>query len=135
MDVVAIAGTAAAGTVVLQMLDRPGPNSFVSLRWGPWVALAGALLIVGASRFGARGKAAGRRRPRDWTAPAAPPRRGRRRRRARLRAVLAGRPIAAASQFWAPPMPCMRSVIVGGFSMICEKRTTVTVSSSVTSLP
>jgi hypothetical protein len=73
MDVVAIAGTAAAGTVVLLMLDRPGPNSFVSLRWGPWVALAGALLIVGASRFGARGKAPAPAPVAEWTRPVAPP--------------------------------------------------------------
>jgi hypothetical protein len=73
MDIVAIAGTAAAGTVVLEMIDRPGPNSFVSLRWGPWVALAGALLIVGASRFGAHGKAAEPVPAADWTRPTAPP--------------------------------------------------------------
>ena len=34
MDVVAIAGIAAAGTVVLQMVDRPGPSEIVSLKWG-----------------------------------------------------------------------------------------------------
>jgi len=48
-----------------------------------------------------------------------------------MRGAVAGGP----DQFWAPPMPCMRSVIDGGFSMIWLKRTTVTVSSSVTSRP
>jgi hypothetical protein len=70
MDVVAMAGAAAAGTVVVLMLDRPGPHSFVSLRWGPWVALAGALLIVGASRLGARAKAPAPAPVADWTRPA-----------------------------------------------------------------
>ena len=38
-------------------------------------------------------------------------------------------PPAGPDQFWAPPMPRRASVTFGGFSMICEKRTTVTVSS------
>jgi hypothetical protein len=41
----------------------------------------------------------------------------------------------AANQFWAPPMPRRASVTVGGFSMICENRTTVTMSSIDTDLP
>ena len=74
MDVAAIAGAAAAGTVVLLMLDRPGPSSFVSLQWGPWVALGGALLIVGASRLGSRARPAAPPPTANRThAPAAPP--------------------------------------------------------------
>ena len=42
---------AAAGTVVVQMIDQPGPNEIVSLKWGAWLALAGALAIVAASRM------------------------------------------------------------------------------------
>ena len=71
MDVVAIAGAAAAAAAVLEMVDRPGPNSLVSLRWGPWLALAGALLIVAASRVGARGRAPEAAPAADWTRPAA----------------------------------------------------------------
>ena len=41
---------------------------------------------------------------------------------------------ARTRQFWAPPMP-RRSGTSGGFSTICEKRTTVTVSSIETSRP
>ena len=42
---------------------------------------------------------------------------------------------AAASQFWAPPMPSRASVTFGGFSMIWLKRTTVTTSSIETGRP
>ena len=38
-------------------------------------------------------------------------------------------------QFCAPPKPLIRSVMSDGLSTICEKRTTVTVSSSETSRP
>ena len=38
-------------------------------------------------------------------------------------------------QFCAPPNPFIASVIPAGLSMICEKRTTVTVSSVETSRP
>ena len=41
----------------------------------------------------------------------------------------------AAGQFCAPPKPFMASVITGGLSMICEKRTTVTMSSIETARP
>jgi hypothetical protein len=73
MDVAAIAGAGAAATVVVLMLDRPGPNSFVSLRWGPWVALAGALLIVGASRMRSTRPVAATAPAPDWTRPSVPP--------------------------------------------------------------
>ncbi len=87
MDVVGIAGGAAACTVVLQMIDRPGPGEIVSLKWGAWIALAGALAIVGASRMGAKRQVAAQAPPPDWTKPSAPLVAGRRA-RALLRAVL-----------------------------------------------
>jgi hypothetical protein len=71
MDVVGIAGGAAVCTVVLQMIDRPGPNQIVSLKWGAWLALAGALAIVGASRLTAREPAAAPAPAPDWTRPTA----------------------------------------------------------------
>jgi hypothetical protein len=40
---------------------------------------------------------------------------------------------AARAQFCAPPMPSRASVTFGGCSTICEKRTTVTMSSIETS--
>ncbi len=44
-------------------------------------------------------------------------------------------PSGALIQFWAPPKPFIASVIPEGVSMIREKRTTVTVSSTETSRP
>jgi hypothetical protein len=53
LDVSALAGAAAAGTTLLAMLDKPGPGGdIVHMQWGPWLALAGALAIVAASRLG-----------------------------------------------------------------------------------
>jgi hypothetical protein len=53
-DVAALAGGAAAAATLLAMLDKPGPGgSIVQMQWGPWLALAGALAIVAASRLGA----------------------------------------------------------------------------------
>jgi hypothetical protein len=50
-DVSALAGGAAAAATLLAMLDKPGPGGdVVQLQWGPWLALAGALAIVAASR-------------------------------------------------------------------------------------
>lgn len=72
MDVVAIAGVGAAGTVVLQMVDRPGPHELVSLKWGAWLALAAALAIAGASRMGSRRPVTAAAPPPDWTKPTAP---------------------------------------------------------------
>lgn len=72
MDVVGIAGGAAACTVVLQMIDRPGPSQIVSLKWGAWLALAGALAIVGASRMASKRPVAAQTLAPDWTRPSAP---------------------------------------------------------------
>ena len=44
-------------------------------------------------------------------------------------------PVACEPQLLAPPRPWIRSRNSGGFSMICENRTTVTVSSIATRLP
>ena len=53
-EVAALAGGAAAAVTLLAMVDKPGPGGgIVSLQWGPWLALAGALAIVAASRLGA----------------------------------------------------------------------------------
>ncbi len=73
MDVVGIAGTAAAGTVVLQMIARPGPNELVSLKWGAWLALAGAAAIVAASRMRSERQAPAPAAAPDWTRPSVPP--------------------------------------------------------------
>lgn len=54
-DVAALAGGAAAATIVLAMVDKPGPGGeIVQMQWGPWLALAGAAAIVVAARVGAR---------------------------------------------------------------------------------
>jgi hypothetical protein len=52
-DVATLAGGAAAGIVVIAMLSHPGhvPSQYISLSWGPWLALGGAALIVVASRM------------------------------------------------------------------------------------
>jgi len=72
MDVVGFAGAAAAGAVVLQMLDRPGPSELVSLKWGAWLALAGALAIAGASRMRSEQPVVATSPAPDWTKPTAP---------------------------------------------------------------
>ena len=75
MDVAGIAGAAAVVTVVVQMLDRPGPSELVSLKWGAWLGLAAALALAGASRMGSRREVAATApapAP-DWTKPAADP--------------------------------------------------------------
>jgi hypothetical protein len=48
IDVRAVLGAAAliAGLVVVHILDQPGPNEIVSVKAGPWVALAGAAAIA-----------------------------------------------------------------------------------------
>jgi hypothetical protein len=52
VDVRAILAAAAGigGLVVVHMLDQPGPNEVVSLKVGPWVALAGAVAIALSAR-------------------------------------------------------------------------------------
>ena len=72
MDVVGIAGALATGTVVIEMIDQPGPGELVSLKWGAWLALAGALLIAGASRMRSRKAVAAHPPTPDWTRPTAP---------------------------------------------------------------
>jgi len=64
-DVAALAGGAAGAMTLVEMLDQPGPGGdIVSLQWGPWLALAGAVAIVVASLTGPRARIA--------PAPAAP---------------------------------------------------------------
>src|SRR5215217_7837363 len=48
IDVRAVLGAAAAiaGLVVVHVLDQPGPNEIVTVKAGPWVALAGAAAIA-----------------------------------------------------------------------------------------
>ncbi len=86
-------------------------------------------------RCGRRGLPAGSLRPRPPAARSAAARRPvrARPRRARLTGPPTTRP--SGRQFRAPPSPWMRSRSSGGFSMICEKRTTVTVSSIATLRP
>jgi hypothetical protein len=52
VDVRAVLGAAAAlaGLVVVHILDQPGPNQIVSVKVGPWVALAGAAAIALSAR-------------------------------------------------------------------------------------
>lgn len=52
IDVRAVLGSAAAiaGLVVVHILDQPGPNEIVSVKSGPWVALAGAAAIAFSAR-------------------------------------------------------------------------------------
>jgi hypothetical protein len=71
MDIAAFAGAGAAGATVLAMLDRPLPSEIASLAWGAWLSLAGALVIVGASRIGSRRPVAAAVPPPDWTKPTA----------------------------------------------------------------
>jgi hypothetical protein len=76
-DVVSLAGGAAAVTIVIAMVDQPGPagaGELIKLQWGPWLALAAAAAIVVAGRLGARGEAAAVAAPAPSMggAPAAP---------------------------------------------------------------
>lgn len=57
-----------AGLVLVHVLDRPGPNEVVSVRIGPWVALAGAAAIALSARSEAGPAAAV---PEAWAPPAA----------------------------------------------------------------
>ncbi|MGH2900873.1 MAG: hypothetical protein ACRDMZ_19510, partial [Solirubrobacteraceae bacterium] len=72
LDVATLAGGAAAVTVLLVMVNKPGPEgaaSIVHMQWGPWVALAGAALVVVGARL--RGAAAPSALPVDWSSPRA----------------------------------------------------------------
>jgi hypothetical protein len=51
LEIAAVAGAIGAGNIVWVMFQRPGPSELISLQWGAWLALGGALLIVGASIF------------------------------------------------------------------------------------
>jgi hypothetical protein len=44
--VATVAGAAAAGFVLLKLVDQPGPNEIVSVRYGAWAALAGGALML-----------------------------------------------------------------------------------------
>jgi hypothetical protein len=52
IDVRAVLGAAAAiaGLVIVHVLDQPGPNEIVTVKAGPWVALAGAAAIALSAR-------------------------------------------------------------------------------------
>jgi hypothetical protein len=66
IDVVSLAGGAAAVTIVIAMVDRPGPGGdLIKLQWGAWLGLAAAAAIVVAGRLAARSAPA-------VAAPAAP---------------------------------------------------------------
>ncbi|MDP2712150.1 MAG: hypothetical protein Q8O56_13115 [Solirubrobacteraceae bacterium] len=69
LDVAALAGGGAALATVVAMLDKPGPGGdLIALQWGPWVALAGAAVILAGACLGARPGARGHPVP-----PPAPP--------------------------------------------------------------
>jgi hypothetical protein len=72
MDIAVVGGGGAVATTLLQMVDRPGPDELMSLRWGPWLALAGALVIVGASRMASERPVTVATPAPDWTKPSAP---------------------------------------------------------------
>jgi hypothetical protein len=44
------AAVAIAGLVIVHVLDQPGPNEIVTVKAGPWVALAGAAAIALSAR-------------------------------------------------------------------------------------
>jgi hypothetical protein len=52
IDVRAVLGAAAAiaGLVIVHVLDQPGPNEIVTVKAGPWMALAGAAAIALSAR-------------------------------------------------------------------------------------
>jgi hypothetical protein len=52
IDMRAVLGGAAAigGLVIVHVLDQPGPNEIVTVKAGPWVALAGAAAIALSAR-------------------------------------------------------------------------------------
>jgi hypothetical protein len=52
--VATVAGAAATGFVLLKLVDQPGPNEIVSVRYGAWVALAGGALMLAGGRMASR---------------------------------------------------------------------------------
>jgi hypothetical protein len=70
LDVAWLAGAAAVATTLVAIVDKPGPGGdLVQRQWGPWVALAGAGLIVLAARRPAHPEPAVALQP--WPAPVA----------------------------------------------------------------
>jgi hypothetical protein len=68
VDPRAILGAAAAiaGVVIMHVLDRPGPSEIVSLKLGPWIALAGAAAIALSARAEAASPKATTSSPDPW---------------------------------------------------------------------
>jgi hypothetical protein len=52
--VATVAGAAATGFVLLKLVDQPGPNEIVSVRYGAWVALAGGALMLAGGGMASR---------------------------------------------------------------------------------
>jgi hypothetical protein len=74
VDVRAILGAAGAiaAIVLVHVVDKPGPGEFVSLKFGPWIALAGAAAIALSAAAETASPAAARPAPEPWTPAAAP---------------------------------------------------------------
>jgi hypothetical protein len=49
--VASVAGAVATGFVLLKLVDPPGPNEIMSVRYGAWVALAGGVLMLAGGRM------------------------------------------------------------------------------------
>ncbi len=58
-DLVSAAGTLAVGGVLFRIIVRPGPSEVLTIGYGAWMALAGAVAIIVGSRLGARETGAG----------------------------------------------------------------------------
>jgi hypothetical protein len=71
-DITTFAGAAAGGLTFVQIVDRPGPSELVSLRWGPWLALAGAAVVVVGARMSSEREVQAVTPAPDWTKPTAP---------------------------------------------------------------
>jgi hypothetical protein len=62
----------AAGIVIWRMVDSPGPNDAMELRYGAFVALGTALMLVSCGSEIGNSPLRGRRKPAPYTAPPAP---------------------------------------------------------------
>ncbi|HEX8157747.1 MAG TPA: hypothetical protein VF526_10215 [Solirubrobacteraceae bacterium] len=72
-EIAATAGAVALANTIWVMVQRPGPSEYLSLQWGAWLALTGALLIVAASKLGGKTAAAAYVPPLDYApAPVTP---------------------------------------------------------------
>ncbi|MCW3046325.1 MAG: hypothetical protein JWO74_609 [Solirubrobacterales bacterium] len=49
--VASVAGAVATGFVLLKLVDPPGPNEIMSVRYGAWAALAGGVLMLAGGRM------------------------------------------------------------------------------------